>query len=129
MSLASLVLVPVLGFVLGGCEDTCLESDGQCTVSTPCEGLAFTCASPTATVNTLAVGDPVVGGVDALASPGDVVLSNGVVSAVIAFPTNDGGPAASTSTCFGTNAVGTRLRSFPCLTQSSRTAGSRSRRF
>jgi len=83
MSLASLVLVPVLGFVLGGCEDTCLESDGQCTVSTPCEGLAFTCASPTATVNTLAVGDPVVGGVDALASPGDVVLSNGVVSAVI----------------------------------------------
>ncbi|MBW2465087.1 MAG: PHP domain-containing protein, partial [Deltaproteobacteria bacterium] len=69
--------------LLGGCEQTCLDEDGHCTVSTPCEALAFTCPSPTATVFTLGVGDPVVGGVDALAAPGDVVLSNGVISAVI----------------------------------------------
>ncbi len=73
-----------LGLFAGCTEENCLRADEGCTVPSPCGELDFACATPTAaTVRTLAEGDPIPGGIDALASPGDVVLSNGVVTAVI----------------------------------------------
>ncbi|MEZ4338706.1 MAG: CehA/McbA family metallohydrolase [Sandaracinaceae bacterium] len=70
---------------LAGCEaDSCLNTDGDCVVPTPCAELAIACEGGVApTVRVLAEGDPIPGGIDALASPGDAVLSNGVVTAVI----------------------------------------------
>lgn len=80
LSLASLALVG-----LSGCEDTsCLRADEGCTVVSPCAALALECAGGRApTVRVLAPGDAIPGGIDALASPGDVILENGVVTAVI----------------------------------------------
>ncbi len=69
---------------LPGCEQSCLGADEGCTVATPCARLTFECASPNAPrVAVLRPGDPIPGGLDALASPGDVILQNGVVTAVI----------------------------------------------
>ena len=66
------------------CEQSCLHADESCTVATPCEEVVFECASPNAPrAARLAPGDPIPGGLDALASPGDVVLQNGLVTAVI----------------------------------------------
>ncbi len=50
---------------------------------TPCQEIAFSCESGSARVFTIESPDQIVGGLDALASIGDVVLDNGVVSAVI----------------------------------------------
>src|SRR5688500_15933 len=66
------------------CEQSCLHADESCTVATPCEPLAFECAAPNAPrAARLEAGDPIPGGLDALASTGDVVLQNGLVTAVI----------------------------------------------
>ena len=70
--------------VCASCEQSCLHADESCTVATPCEEVVFECASPNAPrAARLAPGDPIPGGLDALASPGDVVLQNGLVTAVI----------------------------------------------
>jgi len=62
---------------LGGNDDSCI-------VPSPCEDLSFTCDNPgVATVAVLQAGDARPGGNDALAAPGDVMLSNGRVQAVI----------------------------------------------
>ncbi len=70
---------------LAGCDpDSCLHTDGDCTVPTPCGALAIACEGGVApTVRVIAPGERIPGGIDALASPGDVVLSNGVITAVI----------------------------------------------
>ncbi len=73
-----------LAILSSGCESSCLSADGDCTVATPCARLEFECASPNAPrAAVIASGDPIPRGLDALASPGDVVLSNGLVTAVI----------------------------------------------
>lgn len=70
--------------LLGSCEQSCLHGDEGCTISTPCQGIRLECASPNAPrVVRLEPGDPIPGGLDALASPGDVLLTNGLVTAVI----------------------------------------------
>src|SRR5690606_35790441 len=67
-----------------GCEQSCLHADESCTIATPCQGIRMECAAPNAPrAFRLAAGDPIPGGLDALASPGDVVLQNGLVTAVI----------------------------------------------
>ncbi|MFK7984644.1 MAG: CehA/McbA family metallohydrolase [Sandaracinaceae bacterium] len=76
--LACVLAVPLLL----SCRDACF-GDESCTVPSPCEGLAFECAGGTASVRTLGPGDDAPTGIDALASTGDVVLSNGRVTAVI----------------------------------------------
>ncbi|MCB9592568.1 MAG: CehA/McbA family metallohydrolase [Sandaracinaceae bacterium] len=75
----------VVALALASCSpDNCLSADGDCTVPTPCAELELACAGGVEpTVRVLASGDPIPGGIDALASPGDVVLDNGVVTAVI----------------------------------------------
>lgn len=79
-----LACLGAIAALLPGCEESCLGADGDCTVSTPCARLAFECSSPNApVVRVLEEGDPIPGGIDALASPGDVILSNGLVTAVI----------------------------------------------
>lgn len=79
------VFVCALAALAGtGCEDSCLGADESCTVSTPCAQIHMECASANAPhAHRLAPGDPIPRGLDALASPGDVVLDNGVVTAVI----------------------------------------------
>jgi hypothetical protein len=68
---------------LAGCNETCLGAEGDCTIPTPCEQISFECTGGTTNVRTLEAGDPVPGGLDALAADGDVVLENGIVTAVI----------------------------------------------
>jgi hypothetical protein len=74
-----LLLIPLLA----GCpKDNCL-SGGECTMPTPCEGLAFSCDGGFVELVTLQPGDPIPGGLDALASPGDLLLRNDRVEIVV----------------------------------------------
>ena len=76
------VLVTVFG--VSGCGDkSCLRSDEGCVVATPCSGLSFDCADTSLQASVIAPGDARPGGLAALASPGDFMLSNSVVVAVI----------------------------------------------
>ncbi len=74
-----------LAFSLSGCgeSESCLDGERGCTVAAPCEALRFECEGGTASVRILREGDPLLGGIDALASIGDVVLENDRVIAVI----------------------------------------------
>ncbi|MCB9685471.1 MAG: CehA/McbA family metallohydrolase [Alphaproteobacteria bacterium] len=68
------------------CKIGCLTgTDDQCVVPSPCEGVAFTCEDGgTVEVYVLQEGDPLpVLGQNVLASPGDIVLRNGHVAAVV----------------------------------------------
>lgn len=71
--------------LFSGCADTTCagSSDPACRTATPCARLAFTCAAGTSAVRVLTAGDPLPVGPDALASPGDVVLSNDRVVVII----------------------------------------------
>lgn len=74
----------VVIFSLPGCgEPTCLGDDETCTIATACAALEFECSGRIARVRELGASDRIPGGVDALASVGDVVLENGVVTVVI----------------------------------------------
>lgn len=82
-SLGAIALLLMLSLA-GGCEQSCLSADEGCTISTPCAAVRFECTSPNAPrVARIEEGDPLPRGIDALASVGDVVLQNGVVTAVI----------------------------------------------
>ncbi len=71
--------------VLQGCRrEGCLGGEEGCRLPTPCEKLAFSCDVKTLSVRRLQGADPVAGGLDAIAAAGDIQLSNGVVTAVIA---------------------------------------------
>jgi hypothetical protein len=71
--------------VLQGCKEGCLTgADAECVVPSPCEGLTTTCDGGSVRSYVLKPGDPLpVGGPDALASPGDIVLESDRVVAVI----------------------------------------------
>ena len=90
ISLLQLALLPAaiafLTVLTSGCaSDSCLAADDGCVVSAPCESLVFECASEATLEARLVIsGDTAVpGGMDALASVGDILLTNGQVSAVI----------------------------------------------
>lgn len=83
MRSVTVLALALLGVASGCAEEGCFGADDGCSVPTPCDGLAFECAAPSASVRTLAAGDPIPGGIDALAAPGDIVLENGLVTAVI----------------------------------------------
>ncbi|MEQ8457292.1 MAG: CehA/McbA family metallohydrolase [Sandaracinaceae bacterium] len=76
-------LLACLALLAVGCERGCFDGDEDCVVATPCAALAFECATPRVEVRVLEAGDAIPGGVDALAAPGDVILTNGVATAVI----------------------------------------------
>ncbi len=71
--------------LLGGCDTLgCLGGEEGCVVPSPCgDDIVYTCEGGTSDVSILEVGDSFPGGMDALASPGDYVLSNDRVTAVI----------------------------------------------
>jgi hypothetical protein len=80
---ASLFLV---GGLLSGCAaESCLAGDEDCVVSAPCQTLVYECSTESTLEARLVVsGDTAVpGGMDALAAVGDILLTNGQVSAVI----------------------------------------------
>lgn len=67
-----------------GCgQHSCLSGAEGCRVPVPCQGLRFECATGRVALRVLAAGDPIPGGIDALASPGDIVLENDQLTAVI----------------------------------------------
>lgn len=79
-----LAVICLASFAAGCGRTTCAGSeDPACRTASPCEGLTFSCAAGRDAVRTLAEGDPIPLGQDALASPGDVVLENDRVVVVI----------------------------------------------
>lgn len=62
---------------------TCLDGDASCVMPSPCEEITYTCEGGSSEVYTLASGQSAPGGMDALASPGDVVLGNDQVVVVL----------------------------------------------
>jgi len=79
------VVVAVSACLVSGCEDEgCLAGDtDSCVVPSPCSRLTFRCDGGFTAVEVLASGDPRPGGADALSSPGDFVLRNDRVVAVV----------------------------------------------
>src|SRR5688500_3674118 len=76
-----LVLAPLW---LSGCQTySCLGNEDGCVVVSPCEEVAFSCEDGFSEVRVVAAGDDVPGGPNALVSPGDVILGNETVVAVI----------------------------------------------
>lgn len=72
--------------LLPGCspEEGCLGGDdGACVPPSACRALAFSCGAPALDLHTITRADERPPGLNALASVGDVVLSNGLVTAVI----------------------------------------------
>lgn len=81
-----LPLACAIAFAAGsGCkQEGCLGGDDPtCVVPSPCRALHFTCKNGHASVHVLARKEPIAEGLDALASPGDFVLENDRVRAVI----------------------------------------------
>lgn len=68
-----------------GCErEGCVGGEEGCIVSSPCQNLTFTgCREAALDVHVIQVGEVVPGGVAALGAPGDILITNGRVSAVI----------------------------------------------
>lgn len=79
-------LVLSLFFSNAGCKNEgCLAStlSEACEVVSPCEQLSFSCADQAVSVRVLRAGDIRTSGQAALASPGDYVLENSLVRAVV----------------------------------------------
>ncbi|MBK9037489.1 MAG: hypothetical protein IPL61_40635 [Myxococcales bacterium] len=75
-------LVAAMALVDAGCgRDSCLG--GDCEATTPCGGLTFACATPRLYVGALAAAPPELGLARGQGAAGDVVLSNGVITAVV----------------------------------------------
>jgi len=87
----SIAVSGVLALAIGGCaSDSCLSGEEGCIVSAPCQALEFECEAGGSlearlvTTDDFAVNQSLLpGGMDALAAVGDIVLSNGLVTAVI----------------------------------------------
>ncbi|MBZ0120433.1 MAG: hypothetical protein K8H88_25805, partial [Sandaracinaceae bacterium] len=66
-------LAAALAVLASGCgQHSCLSGAEGCRVPVPCQGLRFECATGRVALRVLAAGDPIPGGIDALASPGDI---------------------------------------------------------
>ena len=82
--LLSLVPAALALVLLSGCPpEGCLKGTEGCLLPTPCEDLAFSCDDESLQIRVLEAGDIPIGGLDALASVGDVLMSNGRVQVVI----------------------------------------------
>jgi len=82
----SMLGMGLIGLVAGlsACStEGCLNGADGCVIPSPCEGLEWTCSSGESRVYTLAATDQMPGGMNALASPGDLVLENDHVVVVI----------------------------------------------
>ncbi|MCP4870899.1 MAG: hypothetical protein GY898_19520 [Proteobacteria bacterium] len=83
---ALLFALPALlaSVLLSGCPpEGCLRGTEGYLIPTPCEALSFSCDDQSLEIRVLEPGDAPVGGLDALAAPGDVYMSNGRVRVVI----------------------------------------------
>jgi hypothetical protein len=80
----SAVLAILAAALLSGCPpEGCLRSTEGCVVPSPCLDLSFSCDDSSLSIKILEAGDAVPGGLDSLASPGDVLMTNGRVQVVI----------------------------------------------
>lgn len=76
-------MLPIL-LLLAGCGDPgCLSGEDGCLVPSPCPELSYTCDDGWSELRVIGPDEPLPGGMDALASPGDVILGNERVVAVI----------------------------------------------
>ncbi len=85
-SLALLFGVFSASFLMAGCQRTsCLSAgaDDACVIPSPCQQISFTCEGGSTRIKLIQPGDPLPGGLDVLASTGDILLANDKVSAVI----------------------------------------------
>lgn len=77
-------LLPLALLPLVACEpEGCLTDAAECTVPSPCQGLAFTCDAGSSEVFQITSPDQVPGGTAALGAVGDWVLANDQIVAVI----------------------------------------------
>jgi len=78
-------IIPSLWSVLAGCDIGCLDpTNADCVVPSPCPDLVYTCVDGVSEVQILGEGQtPPTQGPDVLAAPGDVVLRNDRVIAVL----------------------------------------------
>jgi len=84
VALLSSILAVFASVFLSACPpEGCLKGTEGCRVVSPCLDLAFSCDDTSLEIRVLEAGDIPVGGLDALASPGDVWMSNGRVQVVI----------------------------------------------
>ncbi|MCP4867413.1 MAG: CehA/McbA family metallohydrolase [Proteobacteria bacterium] len=84
VALLSVVLVALASALLSGCPpEGCLKGNEGCVLPSPCETLTFSCDDEALQIRVLEAGDIPIGGLDALASVGDVLMSNGQVQVVI----------------------------------------------
>ena len=82
--LRALLLLGSTTALLPGCApEGCLSGAEDCVVPSPCETVAFTCDGGSSEVYVLGVGDTLPTENDTLASPGDIVLANEQIVAVI----------------------------------------------
>ena len=73
-----------LALLASGCaREGCLAGEEGCEVPSPCPELVFECSGGTVSIHVIETGETVPGGLDALASPGDVLLANDQVQLVI----------------------------------------------
>src|SRR5688572_29223054 len=82
MGAVRIALILFTSLALGACENAWCTSSSECPVRRSCSQLRFECTASRASIRVLMPGEPIVGGIDALASPGDWVLENGEVTAV-----------------------------------------------
>ncbi len=83
--LSALLLVTALAALPGCPKEGCLDPTVEdCTVPSPCTGLdEFVCSSGTVSIKVVESPSEVPGGLDALGAPGDVLLANDQVVAVV----------------------------------------------
>lgn len=79
-----LSLTSLLALTSSCAKEGCLAGDAACAVPSPCKKVQFTCATSALDIRTIASAADRPGGLDALGAAGDVVLTNGTVTAVIA---------------------------------------------
>ncbi len=70
-------------FASGCTREGCLAGEEGCVVPSPCPDLAFECSGGTSSIHVIQEGEAVPGGLDALASPGDILMANDQVTVVI----------------------------------------------
>lgn len=76
-------LLPLLALALPGCGDVACTRGDTCDLPSPCAAIAFTCDAGSTEVRVITSPDEVPGGAAALGAPGDVLLANDRIVAVI----------------------------------------------
>src|SRR4051794_3953878 len=83
----ALLIGMVSAFTLStGCRrTTCLsaEAGDSCAVPSPCQQISFACEGGSTRIKVIQPGDPIPGGLEVLASTGDILLANDKVMGVV----------------------------------------------